>query len=103
MYVSIPDAVLGNSKEIDTVTGKVRIKVEAGVQSGKILRLRGKGIPHLHRGGRGDLLVRITVWVPIKLSSEDKKLLDQLASSESMTPPVSNKSFFDKLRETLGV
>lgn len=75
LYVSVPDAVLGSSKEIDTVTGKVRIKIEAGMQSGKILRLRGKGIPSINGYGKGDLLVHVNVWTPKTLSKTQKEFL----------------------------
>jgi len=64
LYVSISDAVLGTSKEIDAVDGKVRIKLEPGIQSGKILRLRGKGISSINGYGTGDLLVHVNVWTP---------------------------------------
>ena len=64
---------LGTSKEIDTVTGKVRIKVEAGVQSGKILRLRGKGIPSINGYGSGDLLVHVNVWTPKTLKQRAER------------------------------
>ena len=101
--ISFTTAALGGSVTVPTLDSEAKLRIPAGTQSGKVMRMRGKGVPHLHRGGRGDLLVRITVWVPTKLSSEDKQILDRLASSESMTPPVGNKSFFDKLRETLGV
>lgn len=101
--VSFTTAALGGSVIVPTLDSEAKLKIPAGTQSGKVMRLRGKGIPHLHRGGRGDLLVRVTVWVPTKLSSEDKQILDRLARSESMTPPTGGKSFFDKLREKLGV
>jgi molecular chaperone DnaJ len=77
LYVSLPDAILGSSIEIDTVTGIVRLKIEPGVQSGKILRLRGKGIPNINGYSRGDLLVHINVWTPKTLSKEQKKLLSK--------------------------
>ena len=77
LYVSLPDAVLGASKEIDTVTGKVRIKIEAGVQSGKILRLKSKGIPSINGYGAGDLLVHVNVWTPKTLNKKQKPFLSQ--------------------------
>ncbi|MFQ5454530.1 MAG: DnaJ C-terminal domain-containing protein, partial [Candidatus Zixiibacteriota bacterium] len=79
------------------------MKIPAGTQSGKVLKLRGEGIPHLHHNGRGDQLVRIVVWVPTKLKQEDKQLLEKLAASESFIPPKVSKSFLDKLKENLGV
>ena len=101
MYVSLSDAVLGTSKEIDTVTGKVRIKVEAGVQSGKILRLRGKGIPSINGYGSGDLLVHVNVWTPKTLSKEQKQFFENMRDDEHFEPkPESgDKSFFEKVKD----
>jgi len=101
MYVSLPDAVLGTSKEIDTVTGKVRIKVEAGVQSGKILRLRGKGIPNINGYGKGDLLVHVNVWTPKTLNKEQKEFFESMREDEhfSPKPESSDKSFFEKVKD----
>ena len=101
MYVSLPDAVLGTSKEIDTVTGKVRIKVEAGVQSGKILRLRGKGIPSINGYGKGDLLVHVNVWTPKTLSKQQKDFFESMREDEhfSPKPESSDKSFFEKVKD----
>jgi molecular chaperone DnaJ len=101
--ISFGTAALGGSVSVPTLDGEAQLRIPGGTQSGKVLRMRGKGIPHLHHNGRGDQLVRITVWVPTKLSAEDKRLLEKLDQSDAMTPPVGNKSFFDKLRETLGV
>jgi len=72
LYVNFSEAVLGASKNIDTVSGKVKIKVEPGTQSGKILRLRGKGLPSIDHYGNGDLLVHVNVWTPQNLSKEQK-------------------------------
>ncbi len=101
MYVSLPDAVLGTSKEIDTVTGKVRIKVEAGVQSGKILRLRGKGIPSINGYGSGDLLVHVNVWTPKTLNKQQKEFFENMRNDEHFEPkPEStDKSFFEKVKD----
>ncbi len=101
--ISFTTAALGGEVTVPTINGSETISVPAGTQSGKILKLKGKGIPHLHHSGRGDQLVQVTVWVPTKLSSEDKKLLQKLASSESFNAPKGDKSFFEKLRSTLGV
>ncbi len=101
--VSFTTAALGGTVEVPSLGGSSDLKIPTGTQSGKILKIRGKGIPHLHRGGRGDQLVRITVWVPTRLSGDDRKQLEKLAHSESFKPPQAGKSFFDKLRETLGV
>jgi molecular chaperone DnaJ len=101
MYVSFPDAVLGTSKEIDTVTGKVRIKIEAGVQSGKILRLRGKGIPSINGYGKGDLLVHVNVWTPKTLDKHQKEFFEAMKNDEHFEPkPEStDKSFFEKVKD----
>ncbi|QFZ55794.1 molecular chaperone DnaJ [Oceanihabitans sp. IOP_32] len=101
LYVSYPDAVLGTSKEIDTVTGKVRIKVEAGVQSGKILRLRGKGIPSINGYGKGDLLVHVNVWTPKTLSKQQREFFESMREDEhfSPKPESSDKSFFEKVKD----
>jgi len=101
LYVSLPDAILGASKEIDTVTGKVRIKVEAGLQSGKILRLRGKGIPSINGYGKGDLLVHVNVWTPKTLSKEQKVFFEKMKEDDHFTPKPerSDKSFFEKVKD----
>jgi len=101
LYISLPDAVLGTSKEIDTVTGKVRIKVEAGVQSGKILRLRGKGIPSINGYGKGDLLVHVNVWTPKTLNKQQKEFFENMKDDEHFNPQPqsSDKSFFEKVKD----
>ncbi|KAA3632750.1 MAG: molecular chaperone DnaJ [Calditrichaeota bacterium] len=101
--VSFTTASLGGKVKVPILGGEAEIKIPAGTQPGKTLRMRGKGIPHLHRSGQGDQLVKVIVWVPTKLSDNDKKLLEELSESESFKPPDENKSFFDKLKETLGV
>ncbi|AUC75576.1 molecular chaperone DnaJ [Olleya sp. Bg11-27] len=101
LYVSLPDAILGNSKEIDTVTGKVRIKIEAGMQSGKILRLRGKGIPSINGYGKGDLLVHVNVWTPKTLNKKQKDFFESMREDEHFVPKPerSDKSFFEKVKD----
>jgi len=101
LYISLPNAVLGTSKEIDTVTGKVRIKVEAGVQSGKILRLRGKGIPSINGYGKGDLLVHVNVWTPKTLNKQQKEFFESMKEDENFEPQPqsSDKSFFEKVKD----
>ena len=101
MYISYPEAVLGTSKEIDTVTGKVRIKVEAGVQSGKILRLRGKGIPSINGYGRGDLLVHVNVWTPKTLNKQQREFFETMLGDDhfSPKPESTDKSFFEKVKD----
>jgi molecular chaperone DnaJ len=101
LYISIPDAILGTDIEVPTVTGKAKIKVEAGVQSGKTLRLKGKGLPSLQGYGSGDLFIHISIWTPQKLSKEQKELFQKLKSERSFDPNPSekDKSFFDKVRD----
>ncbi|QWX82760.1 molecular chaperone DnaJ [Cellulophaga sp. HaHaR_3_176] len=101
LYVSISEAVLGTSKEIDAVTGKVRIKLEPGIQSGKILRLRGKGIASLNGYGAGDLLVHVNVWTPKTLNKEQKEFFEKMQDNENFVPnpEKSDKSFFEKVKD----
>ncbi|HMB62609.1 MAG TPA: molecular chaperone DnaJ [Eudoraea sp.] len=101
LYISISEAVLGTSREIDAVTGKVRIKLEAGIQSGKILRLRGKGISNLNGYGHGDLLVHVNVWTPKELSKEQRDFFEKMQSNENFEPKPekSDKSFFEKVKD----
>ena len=79
LNISITQAVLGDEIEIPTLNGKAKLYIDPGTQSGKILRMRGKGIPHLHSSRRGDQLVRVVVWTPSKISRETKKLFKQLS------------------------
>lgn len=101
--ISISQAVLGADIDIPILGSTEKLKIPTGTQSGKIFMMKNKGIPHLNGYGRGNQLVRVTVWIPTKLSDEEKDLFRQIAEREGEKPPESNKSFFDKLRETLGV
>jgi len=103
MPISFVQAALGDEVAVPTLNGEAKLKIPSGTQSGKVLKLRGKGIPHLHHGGRGDQLIQVRVWVPTKLSSDEKDLLRRLEDTDGFKPPKANKSFFEKLRETLGV
>jgi molecular chaperone DnaJ len=100
LSLSIPQAALGGHTEVPTVDGKVKIKIEPGSQPGKILRLRGKGLPDVNGYGRGDLLVSINVYIPKNLSREEAKILEKLAESQNFRPrPGSeDRSFFEKMR-----
>ena len=100
LYISVPDASLGTHVEIPTVDNKVKIKIEAGTQPGKILRLKGKGLPDVNGYGRGDLLVNINVWIPKNLSKEEKRVLEKFNESESFKPKPSkyDKNIFEKMR-----
>lgn len=101
LSVSFPTAALGGNIEVPTVDGKVRIKIEPGTQPGKILRLKGKGVPSLNGYGKGDQLIYVNVWTPQKLSSEEKDLLKKLEQSSNFqpNPDKSDKGFFERMRE----
>ncbi|MDA9169506.1 molecular chaperone DnaJ [Crocinitomicaceae bacterium] len=100
-YVNFVDAVMGHSIEIPTVSGKAKIKVEPGTQSGKVLRLKGKGLPHVQRYGQGDLFVHINVWTPKKVSKEEKEILEKLRGSDNFTPSPDHhdKGFFQRMKD----
>jgi len=103
LNLSIPDAVVGTAVEIPTITGKVKVKIDAGTYHGKILRLRGKGLPDVNGYGKGDLLVHISVYIPKNISKEDKKIMEKLSQSESFKPKAASdkKGFFEKMRSNL--
>jgi len=100
-YINFVDAVLGESIEVPTISGKAKIKVDPGTQSGKVLRLKGKGLPHVQRYGHGDLFVHINVWTPKKVSKEERELLEKLKQSENFKPhPDKNdKNFFNRMKD----
>jgi molecular chaperone DnaJ len=92
LLLSFPEAALGAEIEVPTLTGRAKLKIEPGTQSGRILRMRDKGIPRLNSFGRGDQLVRVNVWVPTTLSAQDRQILKQLSQSDSITPKDGDKS-----------
>ena len=104
LYLNFVDAALGTDSEVPTIGGKVKIKVDPGTQSGKILRLRGKGIKDINGYGKGDELIHINVWTPKKLSAEEKSALETLRSSPNFKPQPARheKGFFDRMREFFG-
>jgi molecular chaperone DnaJ len=99
--VSFIDATLGESIEVPTVSGKVKIKIDAGTQSGKVLRLKGKGLPVLQGYGTGDLFVHIHIWTPTKLSKEESEILQKLKNSENFKPGSESeqKGFFGRMKD----
>jgi len=101
LYISFAEAVLGVTKEIDAVRGKVRIKLEEGIQSGKILRLKGKGIPNINGYASGDLLVHVNVWTPKILNKEQKLFFENALTDENFipNPEKGDKSFFEKVKD----
>ncbi|ADX68568.1 molecular chaperone DnaJ [Weeksella virosa] len=101
LYISIPDAILGGSKEVPTVNGKVKIKIDKGTQSGKVLRLKGQGLPDVNGYGKGDLFVHVNLWTPEKITKEQEQFFDKMRDDKhfSPDPEKQNKSFFDRVKE----
>lgn len=101
LYISFPDAALGTTVEIPTVTGRAKVKIEPGTQAGKVLRLKGKGIPVINSHQKGDLLVNVNVWTPKAVSKEEKSMLEKMQKSKNFEPNPStrDKSFFDRMKE----
>lgn len=101
LNISFPDAALGTSVEIPTIEAKAKIKIEPGTQSGKVLRLKGKGLPDVNSYGRGDLLVEISIYTPTHLSAEERKMLEELKSAKNFEPNPNKKEkgFFDRMKE----
>lgn len=98
--LNIAQAALGSELDIPTLNGKEKLRVPAGAQSGKVFRIREKGVPHLQRSGRGDLLVRVNVVVPKNLSDKQKELLEELAQTFSDSNDYEHdKSFFQKMKD----
>jgi len=99
LWLSFPEAALGASVEVPTLDGAAKIKIEAGTQNAKILRLKGKGFPDLNGYGSGDQLIVVNVFVPTKLSSEEKEQLLKLQESKNFKPDEKDKSFFDRMKD----
>ena len=107
LLLSVPTAALGGAVEIPTIDGKVKVKIEPGTQPGKVLRLRGKGLPSVnsygYSNGTGDLLVNVSVYIPENLSKEEKQAMEKMQNSDNFMPNMSVKekifkkfkSFFD--------
>ena len=100
-FITFSQAALGAAIEIPTLSGKVKIKVEPGTPSGRVVRLRGKGLPVVNGYGRGDLLVSLNVWVPKELNKEEKKMLEQFDSHQNFqpNPTKQERGFFDRMKE----
>ena len=99
--ISIVDAMLGCEVEIPCIDGKQKVKVEPGTQSGTVVRLKGKGLPSLNSYGTGDLYVKFAVWIPKKLTKDEKTLFESMRNNESLkpNPTKEDKSFFEKLKD----
>jgi molecular chaperone DnaJ len=101
LFISFPEAVLGTSVEIPSIENKVKIKISPGTQSGKVLRLKGKGLPSYGSYGKGDILVKVNVWIPQTVDKEEKKSLEKFLESDNFkpNPDKSEKSFFDRVKD----
>ena len=100
--ISLPDAILGAEVEVPSLDGPYKIKVDAGTQSGTVIRLRNKGLPTVNGyGGTGDMYVKIAVWIPKKLEKDEKALVESLRGKESFkpNPTKEDRNFFDKLKD----
>lgn len=100
-YLNLVDAALGTQIEVPTLDGKAKVKIDAGTQSGTILRLKGKGLPRVNQYGKGDILVNVNVWTPQNLTSDEKKMFENLRKSQSFAPKPGkkDKSFFERIKE----
>ena len=103
LELNFADAALGTQVEVPTLGGVVKLSIAEGTQPGKVLRLRGKGLPDLNTGSRGDQLVRIGIWVPKEMSSEERKMLEKLQKSRNFIPSQSDcrgkKGWFDRMKD----
>ncbi len=100
--LGIPDIVLGTTVEIPTLEGSIKYKIQPGTDPAKIIRLKGKGLPHHSRNIKGDLVIKIKLFVPKSLSKEEKKFFEKLKDSPNFNPK-KNQSFFQKMKETFGL
>lgn len=100
-FISFSEATLGSSMDVPTIDGKARIKIAPGTQAGKVLRLKGKGLPSLNSYGNGDLLVNINIWTPKNISKEEKEMLEKLGKSPNFipNPTIKDRSIFSRMRE----
>jgi len=101
LFLNFADAALGTSVEVPTLNGKVKIKIPAGTQAGKILRLRGKGLPSVQDYGNGDQLIHVNLWTPKALTNEEKELMERLREMPNFNPNPgkSEKGFFEKMKD----
>ncbi len=99
--LSFSQAALGGTFTVPTPYGEEEVKIPAGTQTETLLRLRGRGLPVLGQSGKGDLLIRVHVWTPERLTSEQERLFKELATTEG-EPPKRSPGFWSKLKEALG-
>jgi molecular chaperone DnaJ len=103
LLLTVPQAMLGDTVEVPTVEGHAKVKIDVGTQPGKVLRLRGKGLPSINGYGLGDLLVNVSVYIPEVLSSDEKAKIRQMQSSPNFQPDQSIKDkIFSKFRNLVG-
>ena len=99
LKISFSQAVLGDKVEVPTLNGRAILDISPGTQSGKILRMRNKGITNVDDAGKGDQLVRVNVWIPKHTTQEEKNILESLKQSENMNPKFNTNGFFDKVKK----
>jgi len=99
--VNFATLALGGKIDVPTITGTARLEIPQGTQTHRVFRLRGQGLPRVHSSRRGDELVRVVVWTPKKLSSEEKTLLERMVEIEN-PPPKPHKGLFERIRESFG-
>ncbi len=100
LFLSFPMAVLGGSVEVPTIDGVAKVKIDAGTQPGKVLRLRNKGLSSVNGFGKGDQLIHVNVYVPENLSSKERKQIEEMGKSNNFTPSSSaKKSVFNKFKK----
>lgn len=103
LYLAFPDAALGTEVDVPTLHGSARVRIDEGIQGGKILRMRGRGIPDLDGGPKGDQMVRVHVWTPQSLTDDERAVLETLRSSDSFVPKpekeAGGKSFFSRVKD----
>jgi len=103
LHLSFPEAALGTEVDVPTLDGQARLEVDPGVQAGKILRMRGRGLPDLEGSGQGDQMIRVHVWTPQELTSEERDLLEELQDHDHFQPEPGDqkteKSFFRRVSD----
>ena len=97
--ISFPQAALGAEIEVETLEGTVKLTIPPGTQSGKVLRMRGKGVPTLRSSGRGDQLVHVYVEIPTRLKARQRELIEQLAEESGGLAAPASRGVLDKLRD----
>jgi molecular chaperone DnaJ len=103
--ITFSQAALGAEVDVPTISGSARLKIPAGIQSGRLLRMRGKGLPQLQGGGRGDMIVRVLVWTPTQLTAQQESILRELGQVETPAPRAGegeDRGFWSKVKEALG-